>query len=158
MDHIIIKADRSPDSEAFFRLLDLTGLDPADLKPDPEDGPDVMDIALKAMIATAPRATVDPAFFKAPSMDDDVDEDNGELDPPLVIQKIGPETVSALSDWRADFLKRVGFSEPTGNTLKKRLGIVSSTIRRDEDGTAWLRGFNAAGEMVDCRTLIEVKE
>jgi hypothetical protein len=124
------------------------------IEPDLPDALDVMDIVRTEQISKAQRVAVDLAYFAAPPADD-VDEDSNELDPMMKIVAVN-KPASVLSDWQADFLKRT--SEPTGNTLKKRLGIASTTIRRDEDGIAWLRGFNAAGEMVDCRTLIDVKE
>jgi len=146
---VLVRSTFSNDAMAFFYRTDVTG-DIGD--PDPEDGPDVMDIAFKAMIANAPRVAVNLDFFKVPDMDSDVDSDDGELDPMLKI--VALDRLSPASA----FLKRTGFGEQSSNTLAKRLGITSTTIRRDEDGVTWLRGFNAAGQMVDCREMLPYRE
>ncbi len=147
--HMIIKPSHSSDSEAFMRGFDPYGMDPEDLKPEPAEAPDILAIAQKEHISKAPRVAIDPAFLNAPDMDSDVDDDSLELDPMMKIVAITPEP---LSDFTAEYFKRAG--EQFSNTLKKRLGIVTTTIRRDENGTRWLRGFDAAGKMVDCRALL----
>jgi len=152
MEYVSVTPTRSPDSEAFLRCIDPIGIDPAELKPDPVDGPDVVAIARKAQLATAPRVAVNLDFFKVPDMGSDVDSDDGELDPMLKIVAIDPPSPASA------FLKRTGFGEQSSNTLAKRLGITSTTIRRDEDGVTWLRGFDAAGEMVDCREMLPYRE
>jgi hypothetical protein len=154
MDFISIKPTRSPDSEGFMRGLDPTGLDPADLKPDPPEPLDIFDVARKAQLATAPRTAIDLGFLKVPSMDDEVDDDGDPIPMMFKLTAIDPPSpASAVSDWKADFLKRA-LSEPA-NTLKKKLRITSTTIREDADGVKWLGGFDASGTMVDCRTLLE---
>jgi hypothetical protein len=82
---------------------------------------------------------------------DDVDTE-GEFYKLPTIVKTDPALASVLSDWKADFLKRTGFSEPT-TTLGKKLGVVRQTIR-EVDGERQLRGFNDKGELVDFRILL----
>jgi hypothetical protein len=112
---------------------------------------------VNAAIKAANGIAIDLAFFAAPPADD-LDEDSSTLDPPLKIVAVEPSLVSAVSDWKADFLKRVGLSEPSGNTLKKKLGIASTTIRRDADGVDWIRAFDGDGVLIDIRTLLPVKD
>jgi hypothetical protein len=89
-------------------------------------------------------------WLKVP--DDDLDDDTGPLDKGLMIINTEPALASVLSDWKADFLKRTGFSEPT-TTLGKKLGVTRQTIRV-VDGERQLRGFNDKGELVDFRILL----
>lgn len=44
-------------------------------------------------------------------------------------------------------------AKPTTGTLAARLGVVRSEVVV-EDGTRWLRGFNADGQLVDVRMLL----
>jgi hypothetical protein len=90
------------------------------------------------------RVAIDPAFFAAPP-ESDVDE-GGALDAMMKITACDPP---------AELLSKVTRSS---NTLKKKLGIVSQTIRRDADGVDWLRGFSADGKMIDCRVLLPDRE
>jgi hypothetical protein len=120
------------------------------------DEPDMTDLdeqsndMVKAAFERAPiaaavkdaRVAIDPAFFAAPP-EDDVDTD-GELDPQIMkITAIDPELAPAAR-----------LELRPGSTLGKRMGISTTTIRKDADGTKWLRGFSADGTLIDCRVLI----
>ena len=108
------------------------------------------------------RAPIEVALAKSSGLDvsrswlevptDDVDDDTDPLDTGLIVVKTEPALASVLSDWKTDFLKRTGFSEPT-TTLGKKLGVVRQTIR-EVDGERQLRGFNDKGELVDFRILL----
>jgi hypothetical protein len=146
MEFVRIKPDRSSDSMGFFYRTDLVG----DIgEPDPPDAPDILDVVLKAQIAASPRATITLDWLAVP--ENDVDEGDELYKLPLVV-KTEPAIASVLSDWRADFLKRTGFTEPT-TTLGKKLGVVQQTIR-EVDGERQLRGFDDKGELVDFRILL----
>lgn len=138
MDAVIVHTTFSNDALAFFYKTDLIG----DIgEPEPPEPPDILAITQKAQLAAAPRVAVDLAFFKAPSLDDDVDEDPGELDPPLMIRKIAPASESAP------------IATTAGMTLAQKLGITKTTIR-EVGGERQRRGFNASGELVDFRILL----
>jgi hypothetical protein len=130
---------------------------PTDDRPDntPDDIPTIVEKVRE-------RAPVDAALEKSSGVDvsrrwlevptDDLDDDTGPLDTGLMVVKTEPALASALSDWKADFLKRTSFSEPT-TTLGKKLGVTRQTIRV-VDGERQLRGFNDKGELVDFRILL----
>jgi hypothetical protein len=130
---------------------------PTDDRPDgiPEDIPTEAEAAReRAPIAAAlaqksSGVDITRSWLEVPA--DDIDED-GPLDTGLMVVKTVPALAPALSDWKADFLKRTGFSEPT-TTLGKKLGVVRQTIR-EVDGESQLSGFNAQGELVDFRILL----
>ena len=137
---------------------------PTDDRPDngPDDIPTIVEKARErgpvnaALAKKSAGVDVSRDWLIVPS--DDMDDDTGPLDTGLMVVKTDPALASALSDWKADFLRRTGFGEQTGTTLKKRLGIVSQTIREDADGVRWLRGFDAAGTMVDCREMLPYRD
>jgi hypothetical protein len=153
MEVLRIHGTFSNDAIAFFKnTSDALG---EKIEPDVPEPSDIFAVARKAQLAMAPRVAIDPAFCKVPDMDNDVDsDDDGDPIPMMFkITAIDPAPLaSALSDWKADFLKRTGCNEPT-TTLGKKLGVVRQTIR-EMDGERQLRGFNVAGELVDFRILL----
>jgi hypothetical protein len=130
---------------------------PKDDRPDviPDDIPTIVEKVwergpVNAALAKSSGTDISRDWLTVPA--DDLDEDTGPLDKGLQILKPDATLASVLSDWKADFSKRTGFSEPT-TTFGKKLGVTRQTIRV-VDGERQLRGFNDKGELVDFRILL----
>jgi hypothetical protein len=88
-------------------------------------------------IAVAPsRGAISLDFLKTET--GDVDTEEFALDPVPTIAKAEPSA--------------------SRNTFAKKLGVTRSEVATAEDGTRWMRGFDAGGTLVDARVLLPATE
>jgi hypothetical protein len=136
VNEIIVKQDWSPDAIDFFKNAGRIAASELDLTPDPDELPDVVKAAFERAPVAAALAKSGVLVYASLDLsvpESDVDVDTLELDKGL--------TITA--------------GDPTRTLAKRTRPVVAKrTVQTDSDGFRWVKTFDHAGGLIDCRVFL----